>query len=39
VEELMVVTHTMMGNELHNGEVQSLKNLVEEVAKFLPRKI
>jgi len=35
----MVVTHTMMGNKLHDGEVQSLKDLVEEVVKFLPRKI
>jgi hypothetical protein len=35
MEELMVVVQTMVGDKLHDEAVQSLKDLVEEVAKLL----
>ncbi len=36
MEELMVVVETMVGDELHDEKVQSLKDLVEEVTKLIP---
>jgi len=38
MEELMIITQTMVGGELHGEEAWSLKDVVEEAAQLALRK-